>query len=110
MFAFQKSTDRSARLNGQAGWFQIKGGWGGNALADMGTELSAYDVAHCPDHQAVIAQLGERQTEDLKVPGSSPGCGMFSCLVMPVTHTTSCWRVFRLCSELRWQGLRGPNF
>ena len=26
---------------------------------------------------AVIAQLGERQTEDLKVPGSIPGRGMF---------------------------------
>ena len=25
---------------------------------------------------AVIAQLGERQTEDLKVPGSIPGRGM----------------------------------
>ena len=27
-------------------------------------------------HQAAIAQLGERQTEDLKVPGSIPGLGM----------------------------------
>ena len=27
--------------------------------------------------EAVIAQLGERQTEDLKVPGSIPGRGMF---------------------------------
>ena len=27
--------------------------------------------------QAVIAQLGERQTEDLKVPGSIPGRGNF---------------------------------
>ena len=27
--------------------------------------------------QAVIAQLGERQTEDLKVPGSIPGRGIF---------------------------------
>ena len=26
--------------------------------------------------KAVIAQLGERQTEDLKVPGSIPGRGM----------------------------------
>jgi hypothetical protein len=26
-------------------------------------------------HEAVIAQLGERQTEDLKVPGSIPGRG-----------------------------------
>ena len=27
--------------------------------------------------EAAIAQLGERQTEDLKVPGSIPGLGMF---------------------------------
>ena len=26
---------------------------------------------------AAIAQLGERQTEDLKVPGSIPGVGIF---------------------------------
>ena len=26
---------------------------------------------------AMIAQLGERQTEDLKVPGSIPGVGIF---------------------------------
>ena len=32
-------------------------------------------------HQAAIAQLGERQTEDLKVPGSIPGLGSF---VLPV--------------------------
>ena len=31
---------------------------------------------------AVIAQLGERQTEDLKVPGSIPGRGIFI-----ITHT-----------------------
>ena len=29
-------------------------------------------------NQAAIAQLGERQTEDLKVPGSIPGLGMAS--------------------------------
>ena len=28
--------------------------------------------------RAAIAQLGERQTEDLKVPGSIPGLGIFS--------------------------------
>ena len=27
-------------------------------------------------HQAAIAQLGERQTEDLKVPGLIPGLGI----------------------------------
>ena len=30
--------------------------------------------------QAEIAQLGERQTEDLKVPGSIPGFGTFCVL------------------------------
>ena len=28
---------------------------------------------------AAIAQLGERQTEDLEVPGSIPGLGIFRC-------------------------------
>ena len=27
--------------------------------------------------RAAVAQLGERQTEDLKVPGSIPGLGIF---------------------------------
>ena len=31
-------------------------------------------------HPAAIAQLGERQTEDLKVPGSIPGRGIVSVL------------------------------
>ena len=31
----------------------------------------------CSNRQAEIAQLGERQTEDLKVPGSIPGLGTF---------------------------------
>ena len=30
-----------------------------------------------PSQQAALAQLGERQTEDLKVPGSIPGGGTF---------------------------------
>ena len=33
-------------------------------------------VAISSDTTAAIAQLGERQTEDLKVPGSIPGLGM----------------------------------
>ena len=35
---------------------------------------------------AAIAQLGERQTEDLKVPGSIPGGG--SMLMVPVAQRT----------------------
>ena len=31
--------------------------------------------------QAALAQLGERQTEDLKVPGSIPGGGIFANVV-----------------------------
>ena len=34
---------------------------------------------YCKD-RAAIAQLGERQTEDLKVPGSIPGLGTFYTL------------------------------
>ena len=30
--------------------------------------------------KAEIAQLGERQTEDLKVPGSIPGLGIFNAV------------------------------
>ena len=33
--------------------------------------------------QAALAQLGERQTEDLKVPGSIPGGGTFCQLQCP---------------------------
>ena len=36
---------------------------------------------------AVIAQLGERQTEDLEVPGSIPGHGKFSHFVLRETST-----------------------
>ena len=34
-------------------------------------------ILRLPHARAAIAQLGERQTEDLKVPGSIPGLGMF---------------------------------
>ena len=33
---------------------------------------------------AALAQLGERQTEDLKVPGSIPGGGIFAIRAAPV--------------------------
>ena len=41
------------------------------------------------ENQAAIAQLGERQTEDLKVPGSIPGLGMISSLFAQQTQLTS---------------------
>ena len=48
--------------------------------------LPFYPTAQDPAHrtnialgnlEAAIAQLGERQTEDLKVPGSIPGLGIY---------------------------------
>ena len=52
----------------------------------VGTVLSCVHMLT----SAAIAQLGERQTEDLKVPGSIPGLGMLSCLVgQPVDDCTS---------------------
>ena len=42
---------------------------------DMRTYL-AWDMLVRVRYQAAIAQLGERQTEDLKVPGSIPGLGI----------------------------------
>ena len=38
---------------------------------------------------AAIAQLGERQTEDLKVPGSIPGLGMYTQLYLRVAGVSS---------------------
>ena len=47
--------------------------------------VSIRGVCSSSSTQAAIAQLGERQTEDLKVPGSIPGLGILShvhlCLV-----------------------------
>ena len=41
-------------------------------------------------NQAAIAQLGQRQTEDLKIPGSIPGLGMvFGLVGQPVDDCTS---------------------
>ena len=40
-------------------------------------------VAFFPSRAAAIAQLGERQTEDLKVPGSIPGHGIFKLDIVP---------------------------
>ena len=38
-------------------------------------QITAYQAAPKTSSAAAIAQLGERQTEDLKVPGSIPGLG-----------------------------------
>ena len=44
---------------------------------------------------AAIAQLGERQTEDLKVPGSIPGLGKTVKVGQESRHSSStedCWK------------------
>ena len=43
---------------------------------------------------AAVAQLGERQTEDLKVPGSIPGLGSFY-FIFPF-HQIICFLFFHL--------------
>ena len=44
------------------------------------TKITHDDVLLIPIARAAIAQLGERQTEDLKVPGSIPGLGILACV------------------------------
>ncbi len=50
-----------------------RGVWSG---LDIAAAVSCRQRVAVPT--AAIAQLGERQTEDLKVPGSIPGLGKFS--------------------------------
>ena len=45
------------------------------ALSRASAFSARVDVAAMSHSLAAIAQLGERQTEDLKVPGSIPGLG-----------------------------------
>ena len=45
------------------------------------------------ESRAAIAQLGERQTEDLKVPGSIPGLGIF---VLPLLQPPCGFEKIRL--------------
>ena len=50
-------------------------------------ELQVYDICH----PAVIAQLGERKTEDLEVAGSIPACGiiLLAVSVLPATFNAA---------------------
>ena len=48
--------------------------WVCNLVGILSTELIA---GRSLDRSSAIAQLGERQTEDLEVPGSIPGRGDF---------------------------------
>lgn len=52
------------------------------SCSEKARNASAIATAPCTqiDMHAAIAQLGERQTEDLKVPGSIPGLGNFYTL------------------------------
>ena len=50
----------------------------GHAVLIAGACILAATVIGDADSRAAIAQLGERQTEDLKVPGSIPGLGIIS--------------------------------
>ena len=52
-------------------------------IAFLNSELAFEDRM-----SAAIAQLGERQTEDLKVPGSIPGLGIFHDKGRTVAHNT----------------------
>ena len=45
------------------------------------------------EQHAAIAQLGERTTEDRKVPGSIPGCGT-SFSLFTFLHCSMHWEVF----------------
>ena len=62
-----ESCDPSSNLGGTYNFFQVKSEFS-FMIRQHFTVLS----------KAVIAQLGERQTEDLKVPGSIPGRGIFA--------------------------------
>ena len=67
-------------------------------------------MIECVSHQshAAIAQLGERQTEDLKVPGSIPGLGtnIYICMCVSVLHWIPPERSGS--SELRQQRAQAP--
>ena len=55
-----------------------------NIWIAYGSLLSFLTIASASKCAAEIAQLGERQTEDLKVPGSIPGLGIiFTALLSP---------------------------
>jgi hypothetical protein len=59
---------------------------------------------------AAIAQLGERQTEDLKVPGSIPGLGthLFTVLGVGLVGSDICWCLcLRNCVSARVRA--GPD-
>ena len=60
------------------GWFAIFGKPADISFGDQGFQWH-WALPKMHYSQAAIAQLGERQTEDLKVPGSIPGLGRIYC-------------------------------
>ena len=67
------------------------------ASGSLNVHISTH-VAISSDTTAAIAQLGERQTEDLKVPGSIPGLGMqfyvellWACACCSAIHWFRCF-------------------
>ena len=60
---------------------------------------------------AVIAQLGERETEDLEVPGSIPGHGIFFLQSLAKAHISLCILSLRRGNKkLAESGVDPPTF
>ena len=57
---------------------------------------------------AAIAQLGERQTEDLKVPGSIPGLGMCAQHDSYAVSVRSWTIASKEAIDIGWQGIQNP--
>ena len=66
--------------------------WVGSTLATFGFAETIVYTRGGAIFEAAIAQLGERQTEDLKVPGSIPGLGMLFSLNHPTPKPVSSFR------------------
>ena len=78
-----------------------EGVWG--AAASLLTSCSKLTTA------AAIAQLGERQTEDLKVPGSIPGLGIIFSIFQGSAQSVSGLIVAKDAKE-KSEGSRGWHF
>ena len=91
--------------------------------AHQSLECEYEQAHHCG--QAAIAQLGERETEDLKVPGSIPGPGIFALMnpfsahlfFLRVCMETQKKTIANGCPSAAWSsgmilasGARGPGF
>ena len=68
----------------------------------MKNPKSNYLKRNPQESTAAIAQLGERQTEDLKVPGSIPGRCTFAYAVLCVCCSPTCKTSRGSCSISCW--------